>query len=221
MRRYHAALGVPIESMPLAMPVSLRTDDDPVGGNRFAGARIAAPVGEPDPAKRIATIRELVLDRRQRAGDQRPERRSAPVLARLPTPVLTALAGAGMATDVQASNVPGLSRAAVHRRSADRGDVAFGPLPGVPMMVVLVSPGRRVLRRRALRHGRRSPTTDLFARCLREGFDEMLALDPGRAAPPPSARPSHRPSTPPRKRPAAPSGRPESLEAPARSGAAS
>ena len=34
------AQGVPVDALPLAMPVSLRTDDDPVGGNRFAGARI-------------------------------------------------------------------------------------------------------------------------------------------------------------------------------------
>ena len=45
----------------VAMPVNLRTDDDPAGGNRFAGARIAAPIGEPDPARRILLIREQVL----------------------------------------------------------------------------------------------------------------------------------------------------------------
>ena len=40
----------PIGELAMAMPISLRRGDHPMGGNRFAGARFAAPVGEPDPA---------------------------------------------------------------------------------------------------------------------------------------------------------------------------
>src|SRR4249919_3348458 len=41
--RYHEILGVPVEAVPLAIPVSLRTGDDPASGNRFAGVTLAAP----------------------------------------------------------------------------------------------------------------------------------------------------------------------------------
>ena len=39
LRQYHDALGVPIDSLPMAVPVNLRADADPAGGNRFAGVR--------------------------------------------------------------------------------------------------------------------------------------------------------------------------------------
>ena len=39
VRRYHEKLSVTVDSMPVAIPVSLRTDADPMGANKFAGAR--------------------------------------------------------------------------------------------------------------------------------------------------------------------------------------
>jgi len=45
LRRYHEHLGAPVDELPLAMPVSTRTDDDSVGGNHFSAVRLAAPVG--------------------------------------------------------------------------------------------------------------------------------------------------------------------------------
>jgi len=38
----------------MAMPVSLRKADDPMGGNKFAGAYFAAPLDVADPAERNA-----------------------------------------------------------------------------------------------------------------------------------------------------------------------
>lgn len=45
LRRYHVALGVPIATLPMAVPVNLRTGTDPAGGNRFTGVNLAAPIG--------------------------------------------------------------------------------------------------------------------------------------------------------------------------------
>jgi hypothetical protein len=59
-RRYHIEMGSPIERMPIAIPVSVRREGDPAGGNRFAGARLAGPVGIADPARRIQAINNLV-----------------------------------------------------------------------------------------------------------------------------------------------------------------
>ena len=41
-RLYHEALGEPVETIPIAIPISVRTDDDAPGGNKFA-ARASRP----------------------------------------------------------------------------------------------------------------------------------------------------------------------------------
>ena len=63
-RRYHEHFSVPIDTMPVAMPISLRTAADAAGGNRFAAARFAAPVAEPDPRERMRQVREFVITAR-------------------------------------------------------------------------------------------------------------------------------------------------------------
>ena len=55
--RYHEALGVPISSLPMAVPVSLRAESDAAGGNRFTGVNLAAPIGTKDPVTRMQKIR--------------------------------------------------------------------------------------------------------------------------------------------------------------------
>jgi diacylglycerol O-acyltransferase / wax synthase len=174
LRRYHEALGVSVEALPLAMPVNLRTDDDPAGGNRFAGARFAAPVGEPDPARRIARVREQVL-----TSVDEPAMTAlsavAPVFARLPGPMLNALASLASSTDVQASNIPGFPEAPYIAGARIVKTLPFGPVPGVAMMIVMVSEGGMCYV--GVHYDTASVTDgDLFARCLREGFDEVLAL---------------------------------------------
>ncbi|MBO0884157.1 MAG: wax ester/triacylglycerol synthase family O-acyltransferase, partial [Mycobacterium sp.] len=55
--RYHDALGVPLATLPMAVPVNLRAEADPAGGNRFTGVNLAAPVGTADPVARMKKIR--------------------------------------------------------------------------------------------------------------------------------------------------------------------
>src|ERR1700738_270492 len=57
LRLYHERMGVPIDTLPMAIPVNMRSDNDPAGGNRFAGVNLAAPIGVVDPEKRIKSIR--------------------------------------------------------------------------------------------------------------------------------------------------------------------
>ena len=64
LRRYHEALGVPISTLPMAVPVSLRADADTAGGNRFTGVNLAAPVGTADPVSRMKKIRAQMTQRR-------------------------------------------------------------------------------------------------------------------------------------------------------------
>ncbi len=171
LRRYHEALGVPVEAVPMAIPISLRTSDDPAGGNRFGGARLRAPVGEEDPVERMWLIREQVLAARAEPAIGAMNL-LAPVLSRVPASMLYGLTAS---TDVQASNVPGDPNPRYIAGALIEKQVPCGPLPGVAMMVVLLSlAGRGFV---GVRYDTASVTEfDLFARCLREGFDEVIAV---------------------------------------------
>lgn len=106
-RLYHAKFGMEIESIPMAIPISIRKEDDPEGGNQFTGARFAGPVAIPDPAERIREIGEIVRNvRAEPAMDAMGL--IAPIISRLPSAALGALSGQLTASnDLQASNVPG------------------------------------------------------------------------------------------------------------------
>jgi WS/DGAT/MGAT family acyltransferase len=174
LRRYHEELGVPVEALPLAMPVNMRVDDDPAGGNRFSGAMIAAPVGELDPVRRIEKVRELVL-----TAVAEPAMNAlssvAPVMARLPGPMLDSMASMGSRIDVQASNIPGFPVKPYIAGAQMLKTVPFGPVPGVAMMFVLFTEGGSCYV--GVNYDTAAVTDpERFARCLREGFDELLAL---------------------------------------------
>jgi diacylglycerol O-acyltransferase len=174
LRLYHAELGVPISSLPMAVPVNLRAEADPAGGNRFAGVNLAAPIGVADPRVRIQKIRKQMISRREEAAIDLIGA-VAPVLSLLPDAVLEAVSGSVIASDVQASNVPIYPGDTYVAGAKVLRQYGIGPLPGVAMMVVLVSRGGFATitsryDRAAIAH------PDLWAQCLRQGFDEVLAL---------------------------------------------
>ena len=195
MRMYHEGLGAPLDSVPMAIPVSLRSDDDPAGGNRFAGTRLIAPLGEVDPGKRIAMIRQMVL-----TAVAEPAINIltviAPIASRLPAPLLATLSSSGSGVDLQASNVPGYPKAPYVAGAMVTKTLPFGPVPGVPVMIVMLTQAGVCY---VGAHYDTAAITDhdLFATCLRAGFDEVLALQP--ASEKASARKSvtaRRPTTP-------------------------
>ena len=106
LRRYHDALGMPVTTLPMAIPVSLRAEGDPAGGNRFTGVSLAAPIAETDPVKRINTIHAQMVMRREEAALDVVSV-IAPILSVLPDAVMEVMAGSFTPADVQASNVPG------------------------------------------------------------------------------------------------------------------
>jgi diacylglycerol O-acyltransferase len=182
LRLYHAAKGVPIDSLPMAVPVNLRSEADPAGGNRFAGVNLAAPIGTADPEKRIKNIRsQMTRKRDERAIDMVGA--IAPVLSLMPDSVLESVAGSIVSSDVQASNVAVYAGDTFIAGAKILRQYGLGPLPGVAMMVVLIS--RAGYCTITTRYDRASITDpELFARCLLSGFDEVLALGgDGRAAP--------------------------------------
>ncbi len=182
LRLYHEAKGIPVDSLPMAVPVNLRSDADPAGGNRFAGVNLAAPISLQDAEVRIKNIRsQMTSKREERAIDMVGA--IAPVLSLLPDSVLESMAGSIVNADVQASNVPVYAGDTFIASAKILRQYGIGPLPGVAMMVVLIS--RAGYCTVTTRYDRASITDpDLWARCLLAGFDEVLALGgEGRAAP--------------------------------------
>jgi hypothetical protein len=109
-RRLYVHLGVDVERLPMAIPISLRDEDDAHGGDRLAEARFAAPVGERDPRVRMARVAALTKQAREEPAIGFLDI-VAPALSRLPAPELVELTSSMTATsDVRASNIPGLPR---------------------------------------------------------------------------------------------------------------
>lgn len=182
LRLYHDSMGISIETLPMAVPVNLRSEDDPAGGNRFAGVNLAAPVGIVDPETRIKAVRaQMTSKREERAIDVVGS--IAPVLSLLPDAVLETVAGSVVNSDVQASNVPVWPGDTFIAGAKILRHYGIGPLPGVAMMVVLISRSGYITV--TARYDRAAITDEkLFAECLVAGFDEVLALGgDGRAEP--------------------------------------
>ncbi len=174
LRRYHERHGTPIESLPMAMPVSLRRGDDPMGGNKFAGALLAGPVDVSDPVERIAIIRGTVLTLRTE-----PALDSfglfAPIVNLLPSAVGAAAWRLGSTADMSASNVPGLPFASYLAGAQVERVFAFGPLPGVAIMVAMTTHagtcciGFNV-------DGDAVEDLSVLMECFAEGLEEVLAV---------------------------------------------
>jgi WS/DGAT/MGAT family acyltransferase len=177
LRRYHERHGAPVEHLRITMPVSLRTDDDPMGGNRFAPVRFAVPVGLADPAERLHEIRRLShIEQTQPALPLTGL--VAEALSRLPGAVATSLFGSMLkGIDVAVTNVAGLP-APVYLAGAEvHQTYAFAPPAGAAANVALLSHGD-VACIGVVRDGTAVPDGDVFIPCLEAGFDEVLALAP-------------------------------------------
>jgi diacylglycerol O-acyltransferase / wax synthase len=180
--RYHEALGLPVGELPLALPVSLRSAEDPAAGNRITGVTIAAPVGEPDPAERIRLVREQVIARR---GEPALDvlARMAPVLSLLPDAALETINDRITPPDIQASNVPGYAQETFLAGAKVDRQYGIGPLPRVAMMAVLIS--RAGICTVTFRYDTASFfDPDQLEKSLQLGFDEVIDLGrPGRERP--------------------------------------
>jgi len=177
-RRYHLELGAEIELMPIAIPISVRREGDSQGGNRIAGAQLAAPAGIADPRERMAQVGAAV-----RAARAEPAIESlalvAPALAQLPAPLISRIAGGLTKTnDLQASNVPGIREPRYLAGAHIERMYGFGPLPGCASMITLITHEQTCCV--AINVDLAAITEpERFARCVCEGFDEVLALSPG------------------------------------------
>jgi diacylglycerol O-acyltransferase / wax synthase len=181
LRMYHEQLGVPVQVVPIAIPISVRRESDAAGGNEFTGARLAGPVGIVDPIERMHAIGALV-----RSARSEPALNGmgfvAPALARLPGAAVSDFVGSLTASnDLQASNVPGIREDVFLAGAKIERMYGFGPLPGCAVMVTLVTHGSTCCV--GVNVDPAAVTEiDRFASCLRAGFAEVLALHGSAAA---------------------------------------
>jgi diacylglycerol O-acyltransferase len=170
---YHRLHGTEVGDVPIALPVSLRHDAHSLGGNRFAGAYVAGPAGEQDPAARIRLIHDRVLAARSEpALDFLGV--TAGLTSRLPSGVLAALSlRFASAIDLQASNIPGINRTAYLAGARIERMFVFGPVPGSAIMATLLSHEGVCCIGIAV-DADAVPDPDVLLDCFRQGFDEVL-----------------------------------------------
>lgn len=193
LRRYHSHHGVEVGDLRVTMPVSLREDEDPVGGNRLTLMRYDVPAGVVDPAERIKQIHA-------RTAKIRHER-SLPYtqliaggLNLLPRWYIAAIL---RHVDFLASDVPGIPVPVYLGGAAVRMQYPFGPTIGAGVNVTLMTYVDTCAMGINVDTGAISDF-EAFRDCLVAGFDEVLAL----AAPAESAIPEQQPRAAGRRRPA-------------------
>jgi HAD superfamily hydrolase (TIGR01490 family) len=141
-RRYHERQGAPVDRLTVGFPISLRARDDARGGNRFTGAKFAAPMAETDPAARITAVRQFVLAAREASAATAGTVTAAlaPAIGWLPAPVVSTISGRLTSTnDVQVSSIPGVPFPVYIAGSRITHMYPFGPLPGCAAMITLIS----------------------------------------------------------------------------------
>lgn len=171
LRLYHEKHGSPVGDLHLTMPINLRRDSDPVGGNRVTLMRFDVPVGVVDPAERITAIRA----RSQGVRDERSLPLTQAIAGALNMMPRWYIGSILRNVDFVASNVPGIPIKVYLAGARLRMLYAFGPTIGAALNVTLVSYGDTCavginVDTAAV------PDHELLRECLVAGFDEVLAL---------------------------------------------
>jgi WS/DGAT/MGAT family acyltransferase len=176
LRRYHEALGAPVEALRMNMPINTRSGENArQAGNQFVPARFAVPVGTQDPAVRMREIHALVEAQRAEPALPYMEPVSA-VIGAIPGGGAAMISGLMMkAIDFTTSNVPGPRFATYVSGARIEHMFGFGPLAGAAANVTAFSyDGTLAIGVNVDPAAVRDPA--LFVECLRKGVDEVLSV---------------------------------------------
>ncbi len=169
--RYHERQGFSVDELRLTMPISIRTADDPIGGNRITLMRFKVPTGLHDPLERMRRIHQLGLSARHEAAIPYTNAIAA-ALNVLPHGVV---GGMLKHVDFLASNVPGID-VPVYLAGAHVAEwYTFGPTIGSALNATLVSYDGSCFVGVNIDTGA-IPDGNVMLECLRESFDEIIAL---------------------------------------------
>ena len=171
LRLYHERRGAAVERLRVTLPISIRTPDDPMGGNRITLMRFAVPVSDPDPASRIVEMGRLCrIARGQRSLPL--TNAIAGTLNLLPAGVVGSML---KHVDFLASDVPGFAVPVYLIGARVERYVAFGPTTGSSVNLTMLSYdgtcGVGITIDSAA-----VPEHELLTECFRDGFEEVLAL---------------------------------------------
>jgi diacylglycerol O-acyltransferase / wax synthase len=175
MRRYHQQHQAPVEALRVTMPINLRRPGDPPGSNRFTPARFTLPVATVDAGDRMRQLGQLA--RRWRKEPSLPLTNViAGALNRLPVFAATSILGSMLkAIDFVATNVPGSKQRTYLAGAEVVREYAFAPASGAAFSVALMSHVDQCCI--GINADTSSvPDPDVLTQCLREGFDEVLAI---------------------------------------------
>lgn len=171
LRHYHNKHGVNVGDLHLTMPVSLRTKDDPMGGNRITLMRFDVPVGVADPAQRIKAINK----RTQQVRHEKSLPYTQLIAGALNLMPRWYIGSILRHVDFLASDVPGIPVPVYLGGAKVRAQYAFGPTIGAAVNVTLLTYVDTCSLGIDVDTGA-IPDFDAFRDCLVAGFDEVLAL---------------------------------------------
>jgi diacylglycerol O-acyltransferase / wax synthase len=175
LERYHDRHGYAPEDLRMVMPINLRGDGAPLGGNHFTPARFLVPLQIADPAERMRALGQLARAVRDQPAVALTDT-LAMVLNQLPTQLTTAFFGAMLkGSDFVTSNVPG-SPFPLYVAGAELERLyPFAPLSGTAANIALLSHCDTCcigINTDAVA----VPDTADFVKSIEAGFGEVLAL---------------------------------------------
>ncbi len=153
------------------MPVSIRKDGDPLGGNRITLMRFKVPVGLTDPSERMAETHR----RCESVKTDRSLPYTNPIAGTLNLLPRSYIGGMLKHVDFLASNVPGIRQPLYLTGAKVTHFYGFGPTIGAALNVTLMSYCDTCCLGVTIDTGA-VPDPDVLMDCLREGFDEVLAV---------------------------------------------
>jgi diacylglycerol O-acyltransferase / wax synthase len=170
LQRYHENHGSAVDELRLTMPISIRTPDDPIGGNRVTLMRFKVPVGQHDPVKRMHAIHESCLTARHEPAIAYTNA-IAGALNVLPPGVV---GGMLKHVDFLASNVAGLDMPIYLAGARVAEWYAFGPTIGAALNATLISYNGTCYIGVNIDTGA-IPDGAALMECMREGFAECFS----------------------------------------------
>jgi diacylglycerol O-acyltransferase len=181
LRHYHETLGMPVDVIPIAIPINIRAADD-VGGNHITGMLLEAPVGQPDLARRVREIHAQVQRGRDRAHID-VTGIAAQLVGYLPPVLIERIMKALPLPDLQASNLPGATEDLFLAGARVEKTIGIGPVPNMSMMVGCTA-HRDACAITVTYDPAAIQEAKLFETCLEKGFAELLDRAPeGDASP--------------------------------------
>lgn len=172
--RYHAKHGVVVEDLRVDMPVNLRAEGDPEGGNRFAPTRFRLPMRVEDPVARMRVV-GAIANRWRAEPALTITDFLAGALNALPRQVTTGIFASMLkGVDATITNVPGIPVETYIAGAKVVREWALAPPSGAAISISLVSHVGTACIGVTCDTGA-VHDVDGFIACLVDGFDEVLA----------------------------------------------